>query len=217
MTQAWYQVLSMSFGYLGACIIALIVLLSARKVLSDSALWRRVKKGTPQSGAAGVLRVISAGNRRLPAGTEISVPYEGTMGASHSCDMCIPYRRVHMRSAFFWVEPGQLHIVPLHKDGFLVDDVPMGPGDEAVLRGGTILRVGDLKMALELDTRTESHLPAEPYVTSARRTKAQQGRGEGIGAPGKGEMRREKKREEKREKEQTKKGGKPLKKERARR
>jgi len=33
----------------------------------------------------------------------------------------------------------------------------------------------------------------DPYVTTARRTKAQQGKGDGIGAPGRGEERREKK------------------------
>ena len=200
MTQAWYQVLSMSFGYLGAAIIVLIVILSLRKLMADSALWRRVSRSTPQSGAAGVLRVISSGSRRLPMGTEIQVPYEGTLGSSHSCDVCIPKRKVHMRSAFFWAEPGELHIVPLHKDGYFVDDEPVGPGDEAVLRGGTILRMGELRMELSMDRRGDIHMPAEPYVTSARRTKAQQGRGEGIGAPGKGEMRREKKLEKRQEK-----------------
>lgn len=34
----------------------------------------------------------------------------------------------------------------------------------------------------------------EPYVTRARRSKAEQGRGDGLGAPGRGEIRREKKR-----------------------
>ena len=199
MTSAWYQVLSMSFGYLSAAIIAAIVLLSLRKLASDGALWRRVRKGTPQAGAAGVLRVTGEGSRRLPAGTEIPVPYEGTLGASHSCDVCIPYRRVHMRSAFFWVEAGELHIVPLHRDGFLADGEPVRPGDEAVLRDGAILCVRELELTLEMDRRSERHLPAEPYVTSARRTRAGQGHGEGIGAPGKGEMRREKKLQRKQE------------------
>ena len=44
MTQAWYQVASMGFGYLSAAIIALIVLLALRKYMCDRALWRRVKK-----------------------------------------------------------------------------------------------------------------------------------------------------------------------------
>ena len=64
----------MGFGYLSAAIIALIVLLAFRKYTKDRALWRRVKKNLPRTGAAGRLIVLSAGNRRLPAGTEL--PFE---------------------------------------------------------------------------------------------------------------------------------------------
>ena len=130
----------------------------------------------------------------MPAGEEIRVPYEGTMGSSHSCDVCIPVRRVHMRSAFFWVEQGALHMAALHRDGFLVDDVPVEPGDEAVLREGAVLRVGEAKMSLHLYKSGVARESGDgPYVTRARRVNAKKGRGDGIGAPGKAEMRREKK------------------------
>ena len=193
MTQAWFQVLSLCFGYISAAIIALIVLLSARKYASDRGVNARVRRHTPQVGSAGVLRVLSGG-RRLAAGEELSVPYEGTMGSSHSCDVCIPVRKVHMRSAFFWVEKDALHMAALHRDGFLVDDVPVEPGDEAVLMDGAVLRVGDAKMVLRLYGGSRRHAGGDgPYVTSARRSDAKRGRGDGIGAPGKGEIRREKK------------------------
>ena len=193
MTQAWYQVVSMLFGYLSAAVIALVVLLSLRKYLSDRALWRRVCRNLPQAGAVGAFCVLSGG-RRLAAGDEIRVPYEGTMGSSHSCDICIPVRKVHMRSAFFWMEKDGLHMVALHRDGFLVDDVVVEPGDEAVLRDGAVLRVGDAKLVLRMVESRGGRLTLDgPYVTSARRIRAQQGRGDGIGAPGKAEERREKK------------------------
>lgn len=185
----------MGFGYLSAAIIALIVLLAFRKYTKDRALWRRVKKNLPQAGAAGRLIVLSAGSRRLPAGTELRVPFEGTLGGSMSCDVCVPYKRVHMRSAFFWVEGGELHLVPLHKDGFLADETPIEPGDEAVMRDGAILRVGELKLVLRMYERDAiGDGAAEPYVTRARRSKAGQGHGEGLGAPTRGAIRREKKR-----------------------
>ena len=132
MTQAWYQVLSMLFGYAGAAAALIIVLSALRKYVSDRALWRRIRREVPGAGAAGYFKVLSGG-RRLAAGEEIRVPYEGTMGAGHSCDVCIPARKVHMRSAFFWMEEDGLHMVPLHKDGFQADGVPVEPGDEAVL------------------------------------------------------------------------------------
>lgn len=194
MTQAWYQVLSLGFGYISAAIIVIIVLLSLRKSASDRALWRRVRRDLPQAGAAGVFKVMAGGGRRLAAGKEIRVPYEGTLGSSHSCDVCIPVRRVHMRSAFFWMEQDMLHMVALHRDGFLVDDVPVEPGDEAVLGDGAVLRVGEAKLVLRLyQHKAVQTIGDGPYVTTARRKNAQQGRGDGIGAPGRSEMRREKK------------------------
>ena len=200
MSQAWHQVLSIAFGYVSAALIALLVLLAARQYLSDRALMRRVKKSLPQAGAFGCFQVLSGG-RRLGAGEEIAVPYEGTMGSSHSCDVCIPVRKVHMRSAFFWVEGDELHMAALHRDGFLVDDVPVEPGDEAVLRDGAVLRVGDAKMVLRVYSSRHTHAIFDgPYVTRARRGKAQQGKGDGIGAPGRGEARREKKLQKKQEK-----------------
>ena len=202
VTQAWYRVASLSYGYAGAAIIILVALLALRRQMADRALWRRVQRNLPQAGMAGVLRVLSAGNRKLAAGAEIPVPYEGTLGSAYSCDVRIAYRKVHLRSAFFWMEHGALHMVALHRDGFHADDVPVEPGDEAVLHDGAVLKVGDLKLVLRLN-RTASHHAGgtdEPYVTTARRSKAQQGRGDGLGAPGKAEARREKRRYEKKKK-----------------
>ena len=197
MTQAWVQVLSLLFGYVSAAIILLIVLLALRKYASDRALWRRVRRELPQAGAVGQLVVLDGG-RRLRLGEEISVPYEGTMGASHSCDVCIPARKVHMRSAFFRMENDGRHMVALHRDGCLADDVPVEPGDEAVLRDGAVLRVGEARLSLSLySSRRMRAIDDGPYVTSARRGQARQGKGDGVGAPGRGEVRREKKLREK--------------------
>lgn len=205
MTQAWYRVLSQLFGYMSAIVIVLVALLSIRKYMSDRALWRRVRRNLPQAGAVGVFCVL-AGGRRLGAGEEIRVPYEGTMGSASSCDVCIPVRRVHMRSAFFWMEKDGLHMAALHRDGFRVDDVPVEPGDEAILRDGAVLRVGDATLKLRLyGSKRMRSLDDDPYVTTARRTKAQQGKGDGIGAPGRGEARREKKLRQKQARETAKK------------
>lgn len=199
LTNAWYQVLSLGFGYVSCAIAVICVLCALRRQMRDAKLLRRVRRSTPAVGSAGTLRVMSAGLRRIPAGTQIRVPYEGTLGAAHSCDVCIPYRKVHMRSAFFWMEGDGLHMVALHRDGFVVDDVPVEPGDEAVLEDGALLQIGEVKLVWRMkDGRRASFEPVTgPYVTTQRRSRAQQGRGDGLGAPGKGEIRREKKLEEK--------------------
>lgn len=193
MTGAWYRVASLGFGYAGAAIALLTVLLALRRQLAERRLWRRVRRDLPQAGAAGALRVLSSKGRRFSAGEDIPLPYEGTLGSSRSCDVRIPRRGVHLRSAFFWVERDALHVAPLHRDGFEADGVPVEPGDEAVLRDGAVLRVGDLKTVLHL-SRAALHADTGAdgsYVTTARRSRAQQGHGEGIGAPGKAEARRE--------------------------
>ena len=199
MTNAWYQVLSLGFGYVSCAIAVICVLCALRRQMRDAKLLRRVRRSTPAVGSAGTLRVMSAGLRRIPAGTQIRVPYEGTLGAAHSCDVCIPYRKVHMRSAFFWMEGDGLHMVALHRDGFVVDDVPVEPGDEAVLEDGALLQIGEVKLVWRMKNgrRTSFEPVTGPYVTTQRRSRAQQGRGDGLGAPGKGEIRREKKLEEK--------------------
>ena len=85
--------------------------------------------------------------------------------------------------------------------GFLVDDVPVEPGDEAVLLDGAVLRVGEAKMVFRLYGGRNSDPIDGPYVTNARRSRAQQGRGDGIGAPGRAQARREKKRLNKQDQE----------------
>ena len=199
MNNAWYQVLSLSFGYVSCAIAVVCALCALRKTLRDRKNLRRVRRSTPRVGGAGTLRVLSAGLRRIPAGTEIRVPYEGTLGASHSCDVCIPYRKVHMRSAFFWMEGDGLHMAALHRDGFVVDDVPVEPGDEAILEDGALLQIGEVKLVWRMkDGRRASFEPVNgPYVTTQRRSRAQQGKGDGLGAPGKAAQRRKKKLEEK--------------------
>ena len=202
LNQAWYQVVSLLFGYAGAAIIAVVVLLGARKLAADRALWRRVGRELPRCGAAGTLMVLAPGKSRLRAGEELPVPYEGTLGSAHSCDVCVPGRRVHMRSAFFWMEQGEMHMVALHRDGFLADDVPVEPGDEAVLSDGAVLCVGDVKMALRLRGADRRAADVGPYVTPARRSRAQQGHGDGLGAPGRSEARREQRLREKQRKQE---------------
>ena len=43
MNGAWYRVASLSFGYLSAAMIAVIVLLAARKYARDRGVWQRVR------------------------------------------------------------------------------------------------------------------------------------------------------------------------------
>ncbi len=191
MTDAWYRVASQSYGYLSALIIAIIVIMAARKILSDQRLCRRISQRLPQLGAAGTLRVRSSGGKRFTPGQEIPLPYEGTLGFAHRCDVRIPYRKIHMRSAFFWFDQGEMHLSALHSDGFHADGVPVEAGDEAVMGEGAELRLGELSFTLHIHNARHERPMDGPYVTPARQKRARSGHGEGIGGPGRNEERHE--------------------------
>ncbi|MBR1708489.1 MAG: hypothetical protein IJ719_06650 [Clostridia bacterium] len=197
---AWYAVMSMGFGYLSAAIIFLIVVLTLRKHLRDRQIWRKVNRQKREIVAAGTFTVLSGGNRRLPVGTELTVPYEGTLGSAPGCDIVLPVRKLHMRSAFFWVEGEKLHLVPIQKDAILVDDEPAGPGDEAILLSDAELSVNGLRMRLTIYRQQAGKVGREdPYVTRARRARAHQGRGKGIGSIGPAKEGKKPRKTEKRE------------------
>ena len=182
---AWYSVMSMGFGYLSALLIFLIVLISVRKTAADHRIYKRVVRDKKQVAYAGELTVRSGSAKRLSAGTVLSVPYEGTIGAASGCDVVLSIRKLHHRSAFFWAEHGSLHLVPVQRDTILVDGDVLRPGDEAVMSSGAILSVNGVEMTLKMyDDSRASDGPAGPYVTKARRVLVHQGRGKGIGSIG---------------------------------
>ena len=184
--KAWYQVISISFGYLSALIILLIAVCAVRKYLADEALFRRIRKQFPQAGYAGFFSVGAGKGRKAAQGNEIRIPYEGTLGSAVGCDVSLPIRHLHLRSAFFWMDGDGLHIVPIRKDGFLADRVPVLPGDEAILRNGAVLEIGETKLVLHLYEKDNNlrEKEAAPYVTRARRIRAHQGKGNRIGDRG---------------------------------
>ena len=180
---AWYQVLSMGFGYISVAIILVIIILALRIWMQDRKRYRRVKKAFPQTGNAGYFEIME-GRGRLQSGMKIPVSYEGILGAAPGCDICLPMRGIHLRSAFFWVEDAQLHLVPIRNDVLKTDGQRIKPGDEAVLREGARLEVSGLGMKLHLNAGHTAHAPQDPYVTRERRKIARSEKGNAIGDGG---------------------------------
>ncbi|MFR2149610.1 MAG: hypothetical protein ACLS7Z_03095 [Christensenellales bacterium] len=187
MNQAWYQVASMGFGYLSAAIIALIVLLAFKKYAQDRALWRRVKRNLPQAGAAGRFIVLSAGSRRLPAGTGCACRLSARRIDELRCLRAA--KRLCVRPSLGWA--GTLCrciktvFWPPKRRLSRAARPSCATARFCASAGETVVRMYDRG---ELADGAD-----EPYVTSARRSKAGQGRGDGLGAPTRGAIRREKK------------------------
>ena len=179
--EAWYRAAGLAYCYFAVLCALLTCFLLFRRERRERALLRRIEAHNPSVGCACTLRVASEGGKRLKKGQVLRVPFEGTLGSASGCDVCIPFRKVHLRSAFFWMEADGLHLAPLHRDGFLVDGVRAQPGDEAILRDGAELRLSDLRLVLRLSGGPP---PAEAYVTSARRQSAGLGKTRSLGAVG---------------------------------
>ena len=178
MGEAWYGVAGMAFSYGASAVLLIVLLLAFRQDREDRKRWRKVHAEAPGVGSACSFRVRAIDGRWRAVGEQIPVPYEGTLGASPICDVCIPVRKVHARSAFFWMERGALHMVPLHRDGFVVDGVRAEAGDEAILRHGAELRLGSLSLILRMPEAGAhgSEPESEPYVTRARAQRASRGK-----------------------------------------
>ena len=154
MNEAWYRVCGMAFSVFSAIVAGLVAFLSLRQNQCEEKAFKRVREDLPSLGDVYVLRVVSVeGSRRISAGDRFSVPDEGTLGSARSCDIVIPYRGVHSKTAFFWVEKDGLHMIPLSREGFLTDGDRARPGDEAILREGAELQIG--KIILRLITAEE--------------------------------------------------------------
>jgi len=149
MNEAWYRVAGMAFSAFSALAAGAVVFLSIRQNRLDAQVRKSAERDTPGLGEAYALRVVSAGfGRRLTEGDRFSVPDEGILGSARSCDVVIPYRGVRGRVAFFRAEKDGLHMMPLARDGFLVDGEQARPGDEAILREGAELRLKKLVLRL---------------------------------------------------------------------
>ncbi|MBQ8093111.1 MAG: hypothetical protein IJ242_06005 [Clostridia bacterium] len=183
---AWYSVLSMVFGYLSALMILAIVLSAMRKTLTDHRTYRRVAREKRQIAYAGELTVRTGGTKKLAAGTVLYIPYEGTLGAAPGCDVVLSVRRLHLRSAFFWVDGNRMHLVPIQRDAIQVDGETLKPGDEAEMLNGAVLTVNGIGMELRIyeDHPGTREKMEDPYVTRARRAQVHKGRGKGIGSIG---------------------------------
>ncbi len=152
LTYELFEVLSLSARYLFSFMGILIVLRAFHWLFSDSRISRRAAKH-PLSDAVGEFVVIS-GNKDLPEGQSVLVPWEGILGSVRSCDIFIPDAAIRRNHLFFSYEPGAgLCIRPRHVNEILVNFLPVSPaaaGKDLLLGQGDCLQAGDTVLRLHL-------------------------------------------------------------------
>lgn len=102
MPESVYEVLSMGMRYFFTLLGVLLVWRAITWQLAERRARHRRLKRLPDAGTIGEM-VVTRGCPLLPEGTVLPMPYEGTLGSSHGCDLLIPARgaaRQHLDFSF---------------------------------------------------------------------------------------------------------------------
>lgn len=148
-----YEVLSLAARWLYVVLGVLVVWRSFSWLRKDRAERHRRLMQLPDAGMIGEVVVIR-GSDDLPEGTTVPLPYEGTLGFSRACDLCVPCDGVARRHLDFSFQPRLgLLAYPRHGLVCLVNGREVRSAREArktPLRHGGRLRVGEAELKIRL-------------------------------------------------------------------
>ena len=153
MSDQLYEVLSLSFRYLFALLGVLIVLRAFFWLLSDRLEKRARLQKIPYAGTIGELVVLS-GDRDLPEGQSIPVPWEGILGSVRSADLYVPCEGIRRSHLSFSFEPSHgLLIHPLSGCEVQVNGALLNchsRPEESPMTHGSFLQVGSALLRLRV-------------------------------------------------------------------
>lgn len=172
MPTQWYQAASTAMSYFFTLLAVMIVYRSARWLISDERIRARALDALPDAGFIGHFVVLAGESRSLEPGDELSIPCEGTFGYSKRCDVYVRHRSLNAKEAYFWLDKDGLHMAPMYANSFIVDGEAVNAGDEAVMRNGAKVFVGEVQLQLKLLKGIHFEDAIEPYVTPERRKRA---------------------------------------------
>lgn len=153
MTDSIYEIVAQGARYWFLFLMALIAWRSWRWYRKDKKKAKKRLKLLPDAGFVGEM-VVTVGDERLPQGTVLSVPREGTLGMLRTNDLCVPFAGVDRRHLWFRFDDDQgLMVKPFGKNAIEVDGEAEGPLHMA---HGSRLRVGEGELRLRLFAGFES-------------------------------------------------------------
>lgn len=153
MTDSIYEIVAQGARYWFLFLMALIAWRSWRWYRKDKKKAKKRLKLLPDAGFVGEM-VVTVGDERLPQGTVLSVPREGTLGTLRTNDLCVPFAGVDRRHLWFRFDDDQgLMVKPFGKNAIEVDGETEGP---LFMAHGSRLRVGEGELRLRLFAGFES-------------------------------------------------------------
>ncbi len=151
MDENAYEVLSLAMRYFFTFIGAMIVWRAFSWLRKDRRQTHRRLKQLPDAGTIGILTVLS-GSRQLPEGTILSVPHEGVLGETRTCDIVVPVEGVAIIHADFTFIDGQgLYVYPRRHCQLVMDGCPIRTRQDAQahpMQHGSILEIGQATLQL---------------------------------------------------------------------
>lgn len=146
-----YRFLALTMRYWFLALMVIIVIRCYRWYRLERRNLKKSMQLLPDAGYIGELVVIT-GNDKLPAGTAISIPREGTLGVSRVNDIVVSDPNVSARHLWFrFDEERGLSVHPLSKNAANVDGKMItGSKQTAMMIHGSRLYVGSLELRLRL-------------------------------------------------------------------
>ena len=153
MSPDLYAVLALASRYLFSLLGVLAALFAFLWIHVNRAERRQALREVPDAGTIGELIVIS-GNRDLPEGQVIPVPWEGVLGSVRACDIWIPDRDVRRNHLYFSYVPGSgLRIQPLSGCEAEINSAPLNCHSNPSrnpMKHGSFLKVGSAVLRLRV-------------------------------------------------------------------
>lgn len=162
MSQAYYELLALAARYVFALLGVVVVWRAANWLRQDARQRKSVMSALPDAGYIGTLYVMEGQSKRLSPGDSLSLPTEGVLGRSASCDVGVSHPTVARRHALFEFHTDGLHLRP-YRDKYLeVDGQPLRKGCEAILTHGAIVTLGNVTLQLRLFAGVQAITTFEP-------------------------------------------------------
>ncbi len=156
-----YELIAQGARYWFLLLMALIVWRSYRWYRRDKRQAKKRLKLLPDAGYVGEMVVMQPVGE-LKRGDALPVPWEGTLGALRTNDLCLPVGGVGKKHLWFRYDEGRgLLVAPLHGRTVKVDDETCSRREQRYMAHGSRLFVGEAELRLRLFAGFESmgHAP----------------------------------------------------------
>ena len=176
MNENAYTVIALAMRYVFTGICCLLVVQAFFWILLKTRSRRQQLRRMPDTGMIGAFYVLK-GNKALPHGSYLPVPWEGTLGSSGSDDVTVRTQGVSRHHLFLSFDPRiGLTVEPAGGD-CQIDGKRIGKKAEqhqAIMHNGSEITVGEMKLRLRMFSGMETGIKKGKQKPAGKRKGARQ-------------------------------------------